>query len=75
MIHVLKPPAPLSVADQLYDILRTHGARTVLLALAQALVRQRRESLAGITGVPPNLRRDVGLPPEPPDLAQWYRHI
>lgn len=74
MIHVLKTRAPTSVADQLYEILRAHGARTVMLGLLQALVRQRRESLAGITGVPPNLRRDVGLPPEANTPVQWYRY-
>ncbi len=74
MIHVLKTSAPVSVSDQLYDILRAHGARAVLLALAQALIRQRRESLAGITGVPPNLRRDIGLPPEATGPVTWYRY-
>ncbi|MEM1430489.1 MAG: hypothetical protein AAGG09_13630 [Pseudomonadota bacterium] len=74
MIHVLKTPKPASVTDQLYAILEAHGARTVLLALMQALVRQRRESLAGISGVPSNLRRDLGLPPEPEAPPHWSRH-
>jgi len=74
MIQTLKRPDAVDLTTHIDTILRIHGLRTVLVALARAVLHQRRAAAgAGLIGVPPTLRRDVGLPPEVPRIEE-YRH-
>ena len=68
MIHVLRPSHAASVADEIHTIVQAHGGRAVLLAVIRAILRQRRQSPARLSGVPPSLRADVGLPPDVGEL-------
>lgn len=65
-------PQALQLRDELHCLLRRHRATSVVCALLWALLRsrQRTKSIATTT-LCSHIRRDVGLPPAPPDTRRY----
>lgn len=75
MIHILDRPSHVPLTEQVQAIVASHGVRAVALALVQVIVRMRRHSLIGISGVPPSLRKDVGLPPQLAEPVSYLKYL
>jgi len=64
-------PRALQLRVELHCLLRRHGATSVLYALLWTLLqsRQRPKSIATTT-LCSHIRRDIGLPPAPPEATR-----
>lgn len=73
MIAQLNPQVH-SLHPALHRLILRHGARAVTFALFRALVikRRKRPRPPDIYHLSPHMRRDIGLPPQPPHVPRYY---
>ncbi len=68
---ILTNPAPRSaeIDDDIAQLIHRYGLRRVAMRVARLLLSPRRQSDAET--LPSHLRRDIGLPPQPPVVRYW----
>jgi hypothetical protein len=73
MIAELHPQAA-RLHPSLHRLIVRHGATAVTWALIRALLapRRRRARPPDPYHLSPHMRRDIGLPPEPPHVPRYY---
>lgn len=69
---ILTNPAPrgADIDADIAALIERHGLRRVALRLAARLLGARPRRDAG--ALPAHLRRDIGLPPDPPPPRYWH---
>ncbi|WP_304616778.1 hypothetical protein [Paracoccus sp. (in: a-proteobacteria)] len=73
MIAELHPQAS-RLNPALHRLIARHGRMAVLWAMIRALLlpRRRRPRPPDPYHLSPHMRRDIGLPPEPPTVPRYY---
>lgn len=71
-IHI--PPGRIVPQDHVAWLISRYGFKRILLAVLAQPLRRNRNQPPRLIGAPPcsaYLRRDIGLPPDPPSPRYW----
>lgn len=67
-------PRAANLRPDIHRLIKRHGTAPVIWALLRALLlpRRRRPRPPDPYHLSPRMRRDIGLPPEPPHVPRYY---